>query len=135
MQLTGRSLLLVLLAVVVCLGAGLGGEFIARRLSPSNSITYSDFISIMLSAISLLLTLLAFILAIFGFVGWTAINAKVSNDAKTFLTSGFVEGNALHTLVKDEVLKINREMYNGVLGIDREFDADVKAEDQAGEDI
>lgn len=112
---------------------GLWWGLLARRLSPSDSISYSDFITIILAAVALLLTLLAFILAIFGFVGWASIDSKVTTDVKTYLKVGFEEGHALHTMVQAEVSRVNREMYSGVLGIDEEFDADVRAEDEAGE--
>ncbi len=111
--------------VGLCFVAAMIGAAITRQFGTSNyTISYADFISVMLTAISLLMALLAFFIAILAFIGWSSISGKVAADVSTFLADGFKDGGPLHKLLVDET---NRARYEGIHEVDTEF-ADEAAE-------
>lgn len=110
----------------LCLVSGVAGGALSRNFGTSSyTISYADFISILLTAISLIMTLLAFFIAILAYIGWNSISGKVASEVKTFLSDGFREGQPLHAMLierKDEA------MFEGVMEIDQEFHDDTEAE-------
>ena len=77
----------------------------------SYTISYADFISVMLSAIAVLLTALTIFLAVLGVLGWAAIAKGVRSRTEEFLADGFQEGEVLYSLVES---KIAEQVYRGV---------------------
>jgi hypothetical protein len=75
------------------------------------SISYIDFVSIMLTAVSIILASLGLVFAIVAVVGWNTIRERVSSLATTFLQNSIKEGGELHDLVKKETQSI---MYKDV---------------------
>lgn len=71
------------LAFTICaLVFGLLGGIASRYFGPeARTLTYAEFVSILLSAISVLLTILGIIIAIVALFGWKAISAKVESRA------------------------------------------------------
>ena len=104
----GGLMLLVTAAVI-------GTFFNANVARESASINYTDFISILLSAIALLITLLALFLGILGVIGWSAISDKVADRTEAFLEDGFQDGKDLHKLLEEKVKEV---MYEGVSQVD-----------------
>ena len=103
----------------LCLCAAATGAALTRHFGTSNYIiSYADFISVMLTAISLLLTLLGFFIAILAFIGWNSISGKVASDVSKFLADGFKDGQPLHKMLVDQT---NRAMYEGVYQVDEDF--------------
>lgn len=89
----------VIVATVI---AGFVGAVSSLRFSGANySLSYADFVSIMLTAISLLLTLLGFFIAILALFGWNSLSARVKEASNEFLTEGFSEGATLNKLLKE----------------------------------
>ena len=82
-------------------------------------ISYVDFISIILTAISLLLATLGFVLAILAFIGWNAIGNRVTKHSEEYLRKSVDEGGQLHRLVKSEVKEI---MYGDIVGLENTSD-------------
>ncbi|MBO6764060.1 hypothetical protein [Maricaulis sp.] len=114
-------------ALVLFILAVLAGTFFNSNVArESASINYTDFISILLSAISLLMTLLAFFLAVLGFIGWNALSEKVSSKTEEFLENGFKTGEDLHKLLESKVKEV---MYQGVSQVDGDAEEDVREED------
>lgn len=102
--------------VVLCLASGLVGGWLTR-LGGGHSYTleYADFVSIMLTAISLLMTVLAIFLAVVGFLGWTTIEQKVHGKTEDFLAKGFEKGGRLDRVVVDMIERKTEEiMFRGV---------------------
>jgi hypothetical protein len=81
-------------------------------------ISYSDFISIMLTGVSIILAVLGFVIAILAFVGWNTIGERVNGLAISFLQDAIKEDGKLYNLVKDEAKNI---IYRGIDPIDEEF--------------
>lgn len=106
--------------VVLCLASGVIGGALNRHFGMSNySLSYADFISIMLTAISLLMTVLAIFLGVFGFIGWTSIEQKAHSKTEQFLSSGFADGGRLHRMLFERVEEALRRkteeiMYEGI---------------------
>lgn len=110
------------ITVVLCLIAGLVGGALSRNFGTSSyTISYADFIAILLSAVSVLLTLLGLILAILAFIGWKSITGTVENRTEQFLDDGFQEGNPLRDLV---IARTREIMFAGILDLDAENEAD-----------
>lgn len=82
---------------------------------------YPAFVSIMLTAVSVILAGLGFVIALLAFIGWNSIGDRVSSLATTFLRDAMKEGGQLHSLVKDEAKAI---IYRGVEPVDTEYDED-----------
>lgn len=82
--------------LALCIFSGLVGGVIGKHIGINNhQVSYSDFISILLSAISLLMTLLGFGLAIFGVIGWNSVSSRIKERTNEFLDSGFNEDGIL----------------------------------------
>lgn len=114
--------------IALCLMAGAIGGALTRQFGTSSySLSYADFVSVMLTAISLLMTLLAFFIAILAYIGWQSITSKVASEVKSFLDDGFQEGEPLHRLFIEQK---DRAMFEGVLPVDKEFNADASVEEQ-----
>lgn len=130
MRMTMKAIGVVLALIVFALVAGaIGSILVPDAAGPQNGtqqITYADFIAILLTAISLILTGLAFVIGIAAFVGWNSVSAKVTADVKIYLVEGFKPGNALHTLLVEEKNKIP---YEGAAAITTEFEAEARAEE------
>lgn len=114
--------------VALCLAAGaLGGAMTRHFGASSHTLSYVDFVSIMLTAISLLMTLLAFFIAALAYIGWQSITSKVATEVRSFLDNGFQEGEALHELFVEQK---DRAMFEGVFPVDGEQDSDASARDE-----
>lgn len=90
------------------------------RTSPAAvSLSYVDFVSIMLTAVSVILAALGFVIAILAFIGWNSIESKVSSSAKEFLRESIEDGGELHRLVKEEAKEI---IYRDIQPVDSDYD-------------
>lgn len=90
------SLLKMVALVVACVISGCVGAALSKNIgSSSYTLSYADFISILLTAVSLLMTVLAIFLAIAGFLGWTTIEQKVRSKAEDYLAEGFSQDGHL----------------------------------------
>ena len=108
----------------LCLVSGIVGGALNRNFGTSSyTLSYADFVSIMLTAVSLLITVLAVFLAVAGFVGWTTIEQKVHAKTEDFLAKGFAKGGRLDGMVYERVTaairsKTEELMFEGVERVD-----------------
>ncbi|MCB4859524.1 SLC19 family protein [Sphingobium sp. PNB] len=102
--------------VVLCLVSGVIGGALTRNFGTSSyTLSYADFVSVMLTAVSLLMTVLAIFLAVVGFLGWTTIEQKVHGKTEDFLAKGFEKGGRLDRVVVDMIERKTEEiMFRGV---------------------
>lgn len=102
--------------LVLCLVSGIVGGALNRNFGTSEyTLSYADFVSVMLTAVSLLMTVLAVFLAVAGFVGWTTIEQKVHGKTEEFLATGFEKGGRLDRIVVDMIeRKTEAIMFKGV---------------------
>jgi hypothetical protein len=109
-------------------GAGAYGIIaVASALTPltvagnatRTSIDYADFISIMLTGVSLILGALGFVVAILAFIGWNSIGDRVSSLATSFLKDGLKEGGELRSLIRNEAKDI---IFRDIEPVDIEFE-------------
>lgn len=110
-----------------CVLSGVVGGALTNNFGTSSyTLSYADFVSILLTAISLLVTLLGIVLAVVALIGWNAISEKVKSNTESYLEEGFKEGNDLHTMLRVRATEI---MYAGVTPIeDQENPLDPDAE-------
>lgn len=115
----------------LCLLAAVTGIALTSRFKQSQyDVTYADFISILLTAISVMMMLLAFIISIMAVIGWNSIGAKVASDVKDYLNEGFKDGNSLHQMVRREIqAEKDRVMFEGTSPVDDKFEEDAAAQD------
>ncbi|GAA4745711.1 hypothetical protein GCM10023264_08990 [Sphingomonas daechungensis] len=100
---------------VLCLVSGVLGGALTRNFGTSSySLSYADFISIMLTAVSLLMTVLAIFLAVFGVIGWNAIQGRVHQRTEEFLNEGFKEGRPLYQMLETRATEI---IYEGIIPV------------------
>ncbi|MGR3618690.1 MAG: hypothetical protein ACU0AX_04270 [Roseovarius sp.] len=121
----------------VALGVAIGGAIlygfyaavpIRFASTPSGSVAHIDyqtFVSIMLTAVTVVLAGLGFVVAILAFIGWNSIGERVSTVATSFLRQGLDEGGALHNMVKDEVKDV---MYGEIEPVDFDYGDDEQTE-------
>ena len=102
--------------VVLCLVSGVIGGALTRNFGTSSyTLSYADFVSVMLTAVSLLMTVLAIFLAVVGFLGWTTIEQKVHGKTEDFLAKGFEKGGRLDRVVVEMIERKTEEiMFRGV---------------------
>lgn len=102
--------------VVLCLISSLIGGSLTRHFGTSNyTLSYADFVSVMLTAVSLLMTVLAIFLAVVGFLGWTTIEQKVHGKTEDFLAKGFEKGGRLDRVVVEMIERKTEEiMFRGI---------------------
>jgi uncharacterized membrane protein len=113
---------MVAAALALCLVSGLIGAFSTRHFGTSKyTISYADFISVMLSSISVLMTVLAIFLGVLGVIGWNSIEGRVRSRTEEFLNEGFKEGHPLHTMLRERTTEI---MYEGVRPLEAANEAD-----------
>lgn len=110
------SALKVVGVVGLCLVSGVVGGSLTQHFGTSSySLSYADFVSIMLTAVSLLMTVLAIFLAVVGFLGWTTIEQKVHGKTEDFLASGFEKGGRLDRVVVEMIEHKTEEiMFRGI---------------------
>ncbi len=88
----------------LCVGSGVIGASFTQHFGTSKyTLSYADFVSIMLTAASLLMTVLAIFLAVVGFLGWTTIEQKVHTKTEDFLSSGFRDDGRLMEMMNDRL--------------------------------
>lgn len=119
-----RTFFLVFLGVFAALGLWeLLTNFSPIKFSSAHKsaieISYVDFVSIMMTGVSVILAALGFVIAILAFIGWSAIGAKVKETAETFLKNSVDDGGELHEAVRKEAREIYR--YLGVEAVDTDF--------------
>jgi hypothetical protein len=118
---------MVLLAFGVAIGGALNvtwnGKF---EISPV------EFVTLILTSISVLLALLTIFLGVFAIIGWRSINDGVRDHSMTFLSDELKEGKPMFALVKAAAMQA---MYEGIQRADEEqlFD-DRAVSDGAGGD-
>lgn len=96
--------------IVLSLVSAAIGALLSRHVGVSTyAISYADFISVMLTAISLLMTLLAFFIAILALVGWNTIADRVRDATREFLEGGIKENGAIYTILKQTSERVTYE--------------------------
>lgn len=83
-------------------------------------VSYIDMVSLMLTGVTIILTVLGFVLAVLAFVGWKSIQAIAANSAREIVREAISDGGKLETLLKKEVQSQLR--YQGVEEVDTDFD-------------
>ena len=94
----------------IALVSGYLGSIFTKDVAPNEEgIIYADFVVIMLTAIAVIMTMLAIIFAVLGFIGWNSIADKVRERATDFLSEGFEPGQPLRVLIKEAIQELVSE--------------------------
>lgn len=125
----GIWLLALVGIVLLCTVAGaIGGGITSSAqgtISDSNGVTYADFIVIMLTSVTLVITVLAVIVAVAAFVGWQSFDDRVKSEVSSVLDRGLEPGQPIYMLLKN---KTDNLRVLGVQPISRSFESDAEAE-------
>jgi hypothetical protein len=90
-----------------------------------------EFLTLILTSISVLLALLTIFLGVFAIIGWRSINDGVRDHSVAFLSGELEEGKAMFNVIKSAA---TQAMYEGVQRADEEQDFDdLAGDDGAGE--
>lgn len=93
---------------------------VSSTTTRSIEVSYIDMVSLMLTGVTIILTVLGFVLAVLAFVGWKSIQAIAANSARKVVREAISDGGKLETLLKKEVQ--NQLRYQGVEEVDIDFD-------------
>lgn len=119
----------------ICLiSAGIGAmltQGVNVTYNDSLNLKYADVVTIVLAALSLMITLLAIVLAIFGVIGWNSIADRARQNTNDYLAEGFKNGNVLHDLLQKEV---QRARFSGIQAISASPDGGISATDEIEEE-
>lgn len=111
---------------LIAVGAAIGG---ASNVTWNGKFEISpvEFVTLILTSISVLLALLTIFLGAFAIIGWRSINDGVRDHSVAFLSGELKEGKPLFAIIKNAA---TQAMYNGVQRVEDEEDFD----DLAGDD-
>lgn len=70
------------------------------RLVKDIHISYSDLLAIILAAVSLIVTLASFVLAIAAFIGWSRLKKEAIAQAKKSVEESVNEGGEINVMIK-----------------------------------
>lgn len=111
----------ILLAVgattCVAIGTAIGGS-LHLNWNGSGSINSVDFVTIILSSVSVLLTILTIFLAVFGFVGWSFINDRLREHSMNYFSTELKEGTPSFAMLREVVREV---VYEGITTVDDEY--------------
>lgn len=111
------------------LSAVCGGVLASHVGHSTYSVSYADFISILLTAISLMLAILAFVIGILAFIGWSSISSKVGTDVSSYLRTEFRPGKSLHAMLRAEIASEKANIsYEGTSLFDTDFAVEADAQ-------
>lgn len=80
----------------------------------AGDVTYSGFVSVVLTALSLMITILGIFAAALGVVGWNTIETKLKNHSAEFFANQLGKDGPLRTELEDIIKRI---AYEGVEGL------------------
>lgn len=109
-----------LIGVAVLSGA-FGAAFASHFGTSSMSISYVDFISIVLSALGVILMAVTLFVAILAVIGWTSIETKLRAHSIEFIGSELRDDKPLAQMVKKAV---RDAVYEGVAPAEEDGPAD-----------
>lgn len=67
------------------------------------NLDYSDFLTVLFTAITLILSMLAVIVGVMAFIGWQGFHSNVQRLTHKFIREGFDEGGELREILREEV--------------------------------
>jgi hypothetical protein len=72
------------------------------ELKPSNSLTYGDFISLMLTSLGVMLAVLTIFLAVLAILGWASFKSLIEDAIQNYLKDRFGSDGDADPLSKDD---------------------------------
>ena len=119
---------MILLALISgVIGAALAGNFGTSSIS----ISYIDFISVVLTALGVMLATATLFVAVLAVIGWTSIEARLRNHSIEFIGSELKDDKPLAIMIKKAV---REAVYEGVAPTTEEDDTG-NADDPADEQV
>ncbi len=93
----GTIVILILLLVYIILDRSIRVDV---RLIKDIQISYSDLLAVILAAVSLIVTLVSFVLAIAAFIGWSRLKKEAIAQAKRSIEESVNEGGEINIMLK-----------------------------------
>jgi hypothetical protein len=135
MQINPRASLALKIAglIGVAVLSGLTGAALASHFGTSSiSISYVDFISVVLSALGVLLMAVTLFVAILAVIGWTSIESKLRAHSIEFIGSELRDDKPLAQMVKKAV---RDAVYEGVAPADEDEPGDEPEREAPADEI
>lgn len=103
--------------IIFAIIAGLSGGLVTLLLHAvgvaqpvgRNDLTYADFISIMLTALGLMITVLGFFVAAAGVIGWTTLENKLKDHSVTYFKEQLSKNGKLREEIEQLIVGIAHE--------------------------
>lgn len=97
----------------LCLLSGtIGASFTTHFGTSSYTLSYADFISVMLTCLGVMLAIVTLFVGVLAVLGWTSIEARLRDHSIQYIGSELQEGKPLGELVRRAV---REAVYEGVL--------------------
>jgi hypothetical protein len=109
-KITTIGLVAVGATICVALGTLIGGS-VNVRWNGAVEISSVDLVTIILTALGVMLAILTIFLAVFGFIGWTAINERLREHSMSYFTNELQEGKPSYELLRSVVRSV---VYEGI---------------------
>lgn len=113
-----RPIFKLLGLVGLCVISGVVGGALTRTFGRSSlTISYVDFISIVLTALAVLITTLGVFIGVLAVVGWRSIEDKLQEHSYRFIANQLQEGGPLLAMIQRTVQDV---VYAGISPVDEE---------------
>lgn len=117
-----RILIAVILIGSIALTSGLIGAALASKFGTSSeTISYIDFVSILLTCLGVMMTALTLFIGALAIIGWTSIETKLRTHSIEFIGSELDEEKPLGRMVRKAV---RDAVYEGVSATPEDEDSD-----------
>lgn len=114
---------LVLCAISGALGAWLFP--VGSSIAVDADLKYTDLIAIILTALSVIITILAIFLGVAGVIGWRSISSGAKNSVEEFLKTESKDGGVLDRIVRAEA---REAMFQGIDSMREQEEQDYNGE-------
>jgi hypothetical protein len=126
------QVLKILGLLALCLFGGVVGASLATHFGTSSySISFVDFISVMLTALGVMMTTMTLLVGALAVIGWTSIEGKLRDHSYDYMSNDLKVGGPLQELVRRAV---RDAVYEGVRPLDHDIDYSDDAASGAGND-
>ena len=110
--------------IAICIVAAVSGaaatlvlHFVGGAGAPASDVSYSDFLSITLTALSLMITVLGLFVAAAGVIGWSTLESKLRSHSLEYFTNQLSKEGPLRQELEALIATI---AYRGIEGLKEE---------------
>jgi len=87
-------------------------------------LSYSDFLTVIFTAVTLILSMLAVMIGVLAFIGWQGFHSNVHRLTQSLIRDGFDEGGEFREVLKEEVESIATSGISPIYGDEEQEEND-----------